>query len=244
MSFLPYIRICPGESKLLALLRSKPDIISGQIQLLSDKALVVGDVIIGKMKDEKELPYLHLERKTNKDLWASVTEKVNPRYPTQNAKLHALKSPCGYLIEMDSDKKTNNLIEKVIWSLQFKHLMVIKISKSIQDSCDIITKIASRVIEYQDFQDSLANESDLEIQSQNKKGKAEILFIRQLMLVTSLSYANSIQNIYPTMKDLQKAWNQSSNPSKMLSGIPNVANKKKVGEVTSEKVYAAFFIGL
>ncbi len=195
--------------------------------------------------DIVEIPYLHLERKTKVDLLASVTEKKK-RYISQNAKLHQVKNAAGYIIEMSAKESQDLQLKNIIKSLQFKHVFLVKTSKSMQDTCDIIIDVASRVVEYQKYKDSLNDEQKMEIDQIPVKVTAskqfETVFIRQLLCTTSLANAQAIQTIYPTMQDLQNAWNTCEKPKEMLIGIPNAKTNRKIGNVTSQAIYDNFFI--
>lgn len=244
-----YIQLCPKEKKVISLLETIISKKALKIKLLSKTELEEGDILIGD--DSKAHPHFCLERKTLADLKNSVTG-ITKRYEKQNARMHSLRERgtvkgIGYIIESKSQNEKDLGIDSILYSLRYKHLMIVNIVPDISATCEFIIGLATRVMEYVKFTAIPTEKLDqigVPIKINQKEIKSSTIFVRQLALIVPLNTAMLISSVYPDMKSLMSAWHackDTGSAEKLLVGMKDPNMTKAIGSKTSINVYNAFY---
>lgn len=210
--------------------------------------LIIGDFII---KNEKDEVLFAIERKSVKDLCASITDG---RHSEQKDRLiESIQDPTKiiYIIE---GKKSEGLIHgknidisrksinSSILNLIFKHDYRVIFTESKQDTVDNLVMLYTKIKESK----LKLNETTNVIKIIKKSDKInDNIFINMLSVIPGVSakIAVKIHEQYYTFNKIILAYNNLLNENdkkKMLSEIVvNIDTNRKVGKATSEKVYYA-----
>jgi ERCC4-type nuclease len=204
---------------------------------------------------------LIIERKSINDLVASVKDG---RYKEQKFRLvHASNSArIMYIIEGKINKDKNS---KLVWGAILNTMIRdnIKVIRtfSIEETVFLVSKLKEKVTTLMLNNSSNANNANNEINNTNsisvegnytetiksKKGKnitPTFCFIAQLCQIPSISdkIATPIVNKYTTMQNLISAYQPlTEKERKKLLATIEINEKRKVGKLTSEKIYNYLF---
>lgn len=204
------------------------------IQYLTDinvdfiqKQLDIGDIII-----ESNEPQFNIiiERKTYSDLASSIKDG---RYKEQ--KIRLLSANPGhntvYIFEGNRMEIDQSILNGVIYHTMFRDKMHIIFTENIQETGKIICDIFEKC--QKNPQKFVATETDYISQIKIKKCKADNIdkktcFILQLCQIPLISHviAKEIASIYPSWKDLLRAFNETEDKIKLLTNIPMIGTKK------------------
>lgn len=215
--------------------------------------LIIGDFII---KNEKDEILFVIERKSVKDLCASITDGRHSEQ--KNRLIESIQDPTKivYIIEgkksdafihgknINTSKKS---INSSILNLIFKHNYRVIFTESKQDTVDNLLLLCTKI-----------NESKLSLTTNNNVIKIikksdkinDNIFINMLSVIPGVSakIAIKIHEKYDTLNLLLLAYNNLPNENdnmikkKMLSEIVvNLDTNRKVGKAVSEKIYNSLF---
>jgi len=250
----PFVQICPKEKQLIQALSQLFKQRNITCLLQHSDQITNGDVHIGEIKNTQKQTHFCLERKTISDLRASI---VDGRYKQQTSRLDALRksdsSPVlgvGYIVEqVDKTKCQETDLEQIFFSIRYKHLMILKLTKNMEETCQFILSLAMKVSSYISHH-SLPEEASSLIGLPTKKDHKEIknasIFLKQLNLVLPLQKAIVVASQYKSMRDLQSAWyaheEKNQDPRLLLVGMKDKSGKNGIGRTLSDKVYDAFYM--
>jgi len=210
--------------------------------------LIIGDFII---KNEKGETLFVIERKSIKDLCASITDG---RFKEQkNRLLESIQDPnkIVYIIEGKKSEAfihgsspgvSKKSINSSVLNLIFKHSYRVIFTESKQDTVDNLLLLCTKIKESK--LNLSVNTNVIKIIKKSDKINDNI-FINMLSVIPGVSakIAIKIHEKYDTLNLLLLAYNNLPNENdkkKMLSGIL-VSTNRKVGKATSEKIYYSFF---
>jgi ERCC4-type nuclease len=210
--------------------------------------LIIGDFII---KNEKDETLFVIERKSIKDLCASITDG---RFKEQKDRLlESIQDPnkIVYIIEGKKSEAfihgsspgvTKKSINSSILNLIFKHSYRVIFTESKQDTVDNLIMLYTKIKE-----SKLELNTNINVIKIIKKSDKinDNIFINMLSVIPGVSakIAIKIHEKFDTLNLLLLAYNNLPNENdkkKMLSDIL-VSTNRKVGKATSEKIYSSLF---
>lgn len=212
--------------------------------------LIIGDFII---KNEKDEILFVIERKSIKDLCASITDG---RFKEQKDRLIESVQDSNKIVYVIEGKKsdafihgsspgvTKKSINSSVLNLIFKHSYRVIFTESKQDTVDNLLLLCTKIKESKLSLALTTNTNVIKIIKKSDKINDNI-FINMLSVIPGVSakIAIKIHEKYDTLNLLLLAYNDLLNESdkkKMLSEIL-VSPNRKVGKATSEKIYYSLF---
>jgi ERCC4-type nuclease len=200
--------------------------------------LVIGDIII---KNEKGIIFI-IERKTFTDLSASICDN---RFREQKQRLiDSVCDPNKIIYLLEGNKKiiknlSKTIIDSSVLNLIFRHHYNIIFTQDLQDTLDNILLLCKKV-RTGEFNKNLNDIGPLKLIKKSDKLSNNI-FINQLQQIPGVSsdIANAIKNKYKNMNELILAFNTNLK-EKLLVGLP-ITESRKIGLITSKKIYEALF---
>lgn len=188
---------------------------------------------------------LAIERKTVKDLSASITDG---RFREQKARLLDSiqdNSKIVYLIEgskrslVQNNTKTQKMIDGSIINLLFRHQYKVIFTESEQDTINMLSLLYKKLSD-DDFISFREKSNDIKSLLSKKDKIKNNMCAMQLSVIPGVSYktAEAIANIYPTLNLLIEAFNVTDSPDKLLENII-LNNKRKLGKALASKIFNA-----
>ncbi len=220
------------EKNLFNILKERDlDKYASQI-LIQSEQLDLGDIHISLY----EKKYI-IERKTVPDLLSSIKDG---RYKEQKSRLLSSNYDLAYIIEGDDIICNKFQTHQTILSGAYIHSLYrdnIKIifTKNIQDTCTYILLLCSKMIENPNYFLDLKQNHELEyvdcIKIKSKKIEnitPDICYISQLAQIPTISttIAKNIQSQYPSMIELLKALENTSEKIELLCKIDKIGKEK------------------
>ncbi len=201
---------------------------------LSSEQLEIGDIHIC-LEDKKFI----LERKTVADLLSSVKDG---RYKEQKTRLLSSGYDITYVIEGDDVCATRQMRNQTMLSSIYIHSMFrdgirVIFTKNVQDTCTFILTLCCKMIENPEhFMKALsctdANNEYVDCMKMKSRKidniTPEVCYISQLAQIPTISttLAKNIQKQYPTMMELIKALEASTDKIDLLCKIDKIGKEK------------------
>ena len=219
------------ESALLSLIKDRDlDKYADNIKISSEQ-LEIGDIHVC-LQDNKYI----LERKTVADLLSSVKDG---RYKEQKARLLSSGFDITYIIEGDDICATKQMRNQTMLSSIYIHSMFrdgirVIFTKNVQDTCTFILTLCAKMVENPEhfLKPDTTNYEYVDcIKMKSKKIDnitPEVCYISQLSQIPTIStaLAKNIQRHYPTMMDLMKAMESSTDKIVILCKIDKIGKEK------------------
>jgi ERCC4-type nuclease len=188
---------------------------------------------------------LAIERKTVKDLSASITDG---RFREQKARLLDSiqdNAKIVYLIEgskrslVQNNTKTQKMIDGSIINLLFRHQYKVLFTESEQDTINMLSLLYKKLSD-DDFISFRDKSNDMKSLLSKKDKIKNNMCAMQLSVIPGVSYktAETIASIYPTLNVLVEAFNSTDTPETLLENIL-LNNKRKLGKALASKIFNA-----
>lgn len=176
------------------------------------------------------------ERKTVPDLLASIKDG---RYKEQKSRLLASKHYITYVIEggdiiSSKYERQQHILSGVYMHSMYRDNIHIAFTRNVSETCTFLLTLAAKMIDNPQYF-SNNNESNTEyidcVKIKTKKINnitPDICYLMQLAQIPSIStvIAKNIQKIYPTMRDLIKALDESEDKMQVLCNIEKIGPEK------------------
>lgn len=216
------------------------------------KNLDIGDICIY----QEDVLLLVIERKTILDLAASIKDG---RYREQKIRLKSVNVRIIYLIEGHMNENANSGIsDTILWSVFTKVMLrdnfFVFRTMNLEETCKLLVKISDKWTECCDYKDNVPQYIDCIKIKKKDNIDPTICFIKQLSQINGISVtiSKAIVIKYKTMANLIIEYLKIDNLEKindatrlklkklMLKNII-VNEKRKVGKITSERIYNYLF---
>ena len=213
----------------------------------SKENLLLGDILF---QNEKKKDFIIIERKTIKDLIASIKDGRHREQKIRLLNKQKEGTQIYYLYEGDIYHNNNtDLILSCAFNTMIRDNIKVLFSRNIDDTIIVIKKIFKKVIEFQEKFFNNENITELDntmnycdtIKSEKKLNMTpKMCYLAMLKQIPGVSSkcALSISNVYNNFCDLLSKYNEIDNEAEKKYLLENIKiEKKRIGKKLSEKIY-------